>query len=323
MYQFTCECDDGWAGALCDVNLDECASYPCGKGATCVDWVYKYVCICSAGYSGFNCETDVDECLSSPCMNGATCNDSATSSFVPFAYYQCTCPAGFTGYDCETDINECGSSPCQNGSTCTASHDVYSCKCPVGFVGYNCEVDTNECDSRPCLNKGVFIDSKTASQMSVSVAFGVYKCSCGAGYTGFNCETDINECASTPCANGGSCIESGSQDSVGVGSSMALDASKTFVSSLSSKAAAADGTLTADELLKDPEGSALLKALQAQIASQLGVGTSSIIVQNIALNAATGRRLMDGAQRVAKPAGKNVMPPVMAREGYYTVPSLH
>ena len=45
-------CVVGWAGTTCEVNIDECASYPCSNGGTCVDGIYSYACVCPAGYRG-------------------------------------------------------------------------------------------------------------------------------------------------------------------------------------------------------------------------------------------------------------------------------
>ena len=323
LFQFSCVCADGWAGTLCEVNLDECSSYPCGAGSTCVDWIFSYVCVCGSGYAGYNCVVDVNECASSPCANGGTCAESGSSSLVPSSYYQCTCPAGFTGYDCETDIEECGSSPCQNGSTCVSDADAYKCKCPTGFSGFNCEVDMNECLSLPCLNKGVCMDSASSVQVGSVISFGVYKCTCGAGFTGFNCETDINECASSPCANGATCLESTSHSNIGVGSTLSMGVTNAYMSALHNSVAGAmnDGKLTAAELAKDPEGAALLNALQTQIATQLGISTNMVVVNNIATNAVSGRRLLDAAETAED--ATHALPPTMSREDYYTVPSAH
>ena len=37
---------------------------------TCVDDVNNYTCQCESGFTGFNCEIEINECLSSPCING-------------------------------------------------------------------------------------------------------------------------------------------------------------------------------------------------------------------------------------------------------------
>ena len=36
---FSCNCEAGWTGQRCDVDIDECASQPCQNNATCTDKV--------------------------------------------------------------------------------------------------------------------------------------------------------------------------------------------------------------------------------------------------------------------------------------------
>lgn len=48
--QFNCTCSDGWAGEICDVDIDECASMPCLNGANCTDEVFHHV----LHYQAFN-----------------------------------------------------------------------------------------------------------------------------------------------------------------------------------------------------------------------------------------------------------------------------
>ena len=44
-------------GAICDFDINECASVPCKFGGTCIDGENSYTCRCELGYSGTNCAT--------------------------------------------------------------------------------------------------------------------------------------------------------------------------------------------------------------------------------------------------------------------------
>ena len=37
---------------------------------TCIDQVNSYICQCDAGYTGYECNVEIDECQSSPCVRG-------------------------------------------------------------------------------------------------------------------------------------------------------------------------------------------------------------------------------------------------------------
>ena len=40
--QFTCDCEAGWTGNICDINIDDCEPNPCLNGANCT--VRKIMC---------------------------------------------------------------------------------------------------------------------------------------------------------------------------------------------------------------------------------------------------------------------------------------
>lgn len=43
---YTCLCPAGFAGPLCEINIDDCAEHQCQNGAMCVDGINSYRCVC-------------------------------------------------------------------------------------------------------------------------------------------------------------------------------------------------------------------------------------------------------------------------------------
>lgn len=56
---FNCACLPGFTGALCEVEINECASNPCQHGATCHDTQAAFQCQCAPGYTGLLCQVSV------------------------------------------------------------------------------------------------------------------------------------------------------------------------------------------------------------------------------------------------------------------------
>jgi Notch-like protein len=105
---FTCTCEPGFTGAICDVAIPCFPTDPC-NGGTCVydadvinefdqiDWE----CTCPENLTGQYCQITLP-CSSSPCENGAECEDVIVPGIVETWNYNCECLAGFSGRRCET-----------------------------------------------------------------------------------------------------------------------------------------------------------------------------------------------------------------------------
>jgi hypothetical protein len=191
---FSCACDDGFSGAFCQTNVDDCLGVVCQNGALCQDSVADYTCICPPNYFGKNCDARYNACAANACVNGAECVVSDASAVG----YVCECPKGFVGPYCGNDVNECATDPCLNGGTCEDLVARYNCLCQTGWEGKQCESNPNDCIlvTEPCENGGSCIDR-----------VGGFQCACTAGWSGIDCAVDVDECLSFPCENGGTCSQ--------------------------------------------------------------------------------------------------------------------
>lgn len=45
-FNYSCLCPLGFAGPLCEINIDDCAEHQCQNGAMCVDGINSYKCVC-------------------------------------------------------------------------------------------------------------------------------------------------------------------------------------------------------------------------------------------------------------------------------------
>lgn len=87
---YVCHCRPGYAGSLCQMDIDECQPSPCHNGGTCHNLVGGFSCSCPDGFTGSACERDLNECLSNPCRNGAPCQNYPGG-------FSCLCQSGFAG----------------------------------------------------------------------------------------------------------------------------------------------------------------------------------------------------------------------------------
>ena len=124
---YTCNCDLGWVGWLCDEDNDECQDEPCQNGGTCQQTVQPggYTCSCLEAYKGTNCQEEkIKTCAHEPCQHGRCVpRNNATSSNK----YSCDCDQGYEGLNCESKINYCNKlkKQCQNGGTCESNFSSF------------------------------------------------------------------------------------------------------------------------------------------------------------------------------------------------------
>ena len=170
--EFTCDCVPGYAGVICQDDINECHSHECEHGI-CIDQINNYTCNCYAGYSGRFCEDELNECSSQPCQNGGTCIDQVND-------YECFCADGYLGPDCEYP-NKCLEKPCQHG-ICQPVQDKHICSCDYGYKGDNCDLNINDCADIECENGGECLDGVSK-----------FDCTCYFGYKGRYCQYPSKE----------------------------------------------------------------------------------------------------------------------------------
>uniref|UniRef100_A0A671L1Q2 Slit homolog 1 protein n=1 Tax=Sinocyclocheilus anshuiensis TaxID=1608454 RepID=A0A671L1Q2_9TELE len=97
---FSCECEAGWTGPLCDQQINNpCDGNKCIHGSCLPINSYSYSCRCHPGFAGVLC--DEEEQLS-PCQYIACKHGRCRVSGLGKAY--CECNSGYTGPSCDREM---------------------------------------------------------------------------------------------------------------------------------------------------------------------------------------------------------------------------
>ncbi|XP_061187676.1 delta-like protein A [Saccostrea echinata] len=186
---FFCECQHGFSGKLCDIQL--CQENVCKNGGVCYLVNNTNACDCPSEWTGERCETRLASCDDVTCFNNGTCAEVMNK-------FQCRCKTGWQGIACLRDIDECLDNPCHGNSKCINTDGSYFCKCLHGWSGNDCAEDVNECEKRPCANTAECVNTE-----------GSYRCRCLEKSTVKDCFPPIRECSHMVCQNNGTCIVDG------------------------------------------------------------------------------------------------------------------
>ncbi|KAH8855345.1 Protein jagged-1b [Schistosoma japonicum] len=217
---FTCECEPGWTGMLCNINMRICDNTEhvniCQNHGVCINQPdpnglkVLYRCECLPGFYGTHCEKQINNCKYHGCNNRGECKKEG----------KCKCDPSYYGTFCQFNQTTCNQNPCLgNQSKCyTTSNKIipitttttttlinkqlnqtvkqFKCLCEQGKFGENCEYDLDECLLEPCQNGGQCVDLTTG-----------YKCICPPRFTGSQCQFTLKACQNNSCSNGGECLD--------------------------------------------------------------------------------------------------------------------
>uniref|UniRef100_A0A8B9FCR5 Slit homolog 2 protein n=1 Tax=Amazona collaria TaxID=241587 RepID=A0A8B9FCR5_9PSIT len=99
---FSCECEGGWTGPLCDQQTnDPCLGNKCVHGTCLPINAFSYSCKCLQGYGGVLC--DEEEMLFNPCQSIRCKHGKCRLSGLGKPY--CECGSGYTGDSCDKEIS--------------------------------------------------------------------------------------------------------------------------------------------------------------------------------------------------------------------------
>ncbi|XP_041958708.1 slit homolog 2 protein isoform X2 [Alosa sapidissima] len=137
---FSCECEPGWTGQLCDQQVNNpCEGNKCIHGTCLPINSYSYSCRCQPGFAGVLCDEEevYSPCQSLKCKHG-TCLVSGLGK--PY----CECSAGYSGESCDREVACRGErvrdhyQRQQGYAACQTTEKVSRLECRGSCVGGQC-----------------------------------------------------------------------------------------------------------------------------------------------------------------------------------------
>lgn len=177
------ECNDGFRGTRCEVNLCETDGTKC-KDGQCIGTRDNFTCNnqCKPGFTGAQCKTDLCSTTGNNCKKCIHLKTSVACS---------GCKAGFDGgLLCEIDLCLTKGKNCANGSCSGLDRDFTCSSCKDGFNGTRCETDL-------CATVG-----KNCNGLCVKLDKDILCPQCKSGFKGQRCEIDLCSTKGKNCEKG-------------------------------------------------------------------------------------------------------------------------
>ncbi|KAJ3440143.1 tenascin [Anaeramoeba flamelloides] len=182
----TCECNDGYDGEFCKVDLCERDLDNCNSDknqGTCVYNKKDGHCECNEeeGYTGTTCnETFCDD---------VDCNQEQEGGVCVMNTGECKCNSNYTGSDCKTIACPYNTDKCNGHGECNTT--TAKCDCDKGYLPDYCE--DNICLNMNCGNGECIFNNEN----------GTARCDCEEGWIDEDC-TEV-ACPENKCNGHGDC----------------------------------------------------------------------------------------------------------------------
>lgn len=124
------------------IDVTDCLTMCSGRGKCVLSKPKKFSCLCNPGFIGSICQIDLNPCSSNPCLNNGICNEYFSNNST--RVYKCQCQRFYFGTNCQFEIDVCENETCSSNGVCESVNFIPKCKCFALYIGDKCELEKQE-----------------------------------------------------------------------------------------------------------------------------------------------------------------------------------